>query len=121
MDLADAQCSVRPKRGRCCRPYSPRQRQQITGTHLDQSRAEELAVEVFLRLWRHPELRTANVEAWLYRVAVRVGLVAHHASDNAGHTQVIRAEQCIDVQRLAVGVDLRDGFRGRAHYIRDAA
>jgi len=78
-------------------------------------------VEVFLRLWRHPELRTANVEAWLYRVAVRVGLVAHHASDNAGHTRVIRAEQCIDVQRLAVGVDLRDGFRGRAHDIRDAA
>jgi RNA polymerase sigma-70 factor, ECF subfamily len=40
----------------------------------DRARAEELAVEVFLRLWRKPSPQGENVEGWLYRVAVRAGL-----------------------------------------------
>lgn len=40
----------------------------------DHARAEELAVEVFLKLWRKKQVATDNVEAWLYRVAVRTGL-----------------------------------------------
>jgi RNA polymerase sigma-70 factor, ECF subfamily len=40
----------------------------------DRARAEELAVEVFLRLWRKPNAQGANVEGWLYRVAMRAGL-----------------------------------------------
>jgi RNA polymerase sigma-70 factor (ECF subfamily) len=42
----------------------------------DQGRAEELAVEAFLKLWRSPQVHNAdsNVEAWLYRTAVRLGL-----------------------------------------------
>jgi RNA polymerase sigma-70 factor (ECF subfamily) len=40
----------------------------------DQARAEELAVEVFLKLWRKKQTGTENLEAWLYRVAVRTGL-----------------------------------------------
>jgi RNA polymerase sigma-70 factor, ECF subfamily len=40
----------------------------------DHARAEELAVEVFLKLWRNPRAQDGNVEGWLYRAAVRMGL-----------------------------------------------
>lgn len=40
----------------------------------DPARAEELAVEVFLKLWRNPQAQGPQTEAWLYRVAVRTGL-----------------------------------------------
>jgi RNA polymerase sigma factor (sigma-70 family) len=40
----------------------------------DPSRAEELAVEVFLKWSRHPGAQGENAQAWLYRVAVRAGL-----------------------------------------------
>lgn len=40
----------------------------------DPSRAEELAVEVFLKWSRNPAAQGENAQAWLYRVAVRAGL-----------------------------------------------
>jgi RNA polymerase sigma-70 factor (ECF subfamily) len=40
----------------------------------DPARAEELAVEVFLRLWRNSSAQGEHVEGWLYRVALRAGL-----------------------------------------------
>ena len=40
----------------------------------DPGRAEELAVEVFLKLWRNPKAQGENIEGWLYRSAVRKGL-----------------------------------------------
>jgi RNA polymerase sigma-70 factor (ECF subfamily) len=40
----------------------------------DHARAEELAVEVFLKLWRTRNAQADKVEAWLYRVAVRTAL-----------------------------------------------
>jgi RNA polymerase sigma-70 factor, ECF subfamily len=40
----------------------------------NRARAEELAVEVFLRLWQKPLAQGENVEGWLYRVAVRMAL-----------------------------------------------
>ena len=40
----------------------------------DPARAEELAVEVFLKLWRSPEVQNQKPDAWLYRVAVRSGI-----------------------------------------------
>lgn len=40
----------------------------------DQGRAEELAVEVFLKLWRNQKAQGENIEGWLYRTAVRIGL-----------------------------------------------
>jgi RNA polymerase sigma-70 factor (ECF subfamily) len=40
----------------------------------DRARAEELAVEVFLKLWRSPTAQSEKAEAWLYRSAVRKGL-----------------------------------------------
>src|SRR5580704_13534052 len=40
----------------------------------DHGRAEELAVEVFLKLWRNERAQGENAEGWLYRVAVRAAL-----------------------------------------------
>jgi len=40
----------------------------------DPARAEELAVEVFLKFWRSPAAHGDQAEGWLYRTAVRKGL-----------------------------------------------
>jgi RNA polymerase sigma-70 factor (ECF subfamily) len=40
----------------------------------DPARAEELAVEVFLKFWRSPQAQSGNADGWLYRTAVRQGL-----------------------------------------------
>jgi DNA-directed RNA polymerase specialized sigma24 family protein len=40
----------------------------------DPARAEELAVEVFLKLWRNRKAQGDKAEGWLYRAAVRKGL-----------------------------------------------
>ena len=37
----------------------------------DQARAEELAVEVFLKWWRNPTAHGQHTEGWLYRTSVR--------------------------------------------------
>jgi RNA polymerase sigma-70 factor, ECF subfamily len=44
---------------------------RVTG---DPARAEELAVEVFLKLWRTPQVQGEKAGGWLYRAAVRKGL-----------------------------------------------
>jgi RNA polymerase sigma-70 factor (ECF subfamily) len=38
------------------------------------ARAEELAVDVFWKLWRNPRAQGDQVGGWLYRTAVRTGL-----------------------------------------------
>ena len=40
----------------------------------DPARAEELAVEVFLRWSRNPQAHGESADGWLYRTAVRLGL-----------------------------------------------
>ena len=40
----------------------------------DQARAEELAVEVFLKWWRNPQAHGEHAEGWLYRTSVREAL-----------------------------------------------
>jgi RNA polymerase sigma-70 factor (ECF subfamily) len=40
----------------------------------DPARAEELAAEVFWKLWRKPAVLTGEVGGWLYRTSVRAGL-----------------------------------------------
>ena len=40
----------------------------------DRARAEELAVDAFLRLWRHPGAQGRGSPAWLMRTALRLGL-----------------------------------------------
>jgi DNA-directed RNA polymerase specialized sigma24 family protein len=37
----------------------------------DPGRAEELAVEAFLKLWRNSQVQGDRVEGWLYRTAIR--------------------------------------------------
>jgi RNA polymerase sigma-70 factor (ECF subfamily) len=46
----------------------------IRGVIRDPARAEELAVEVFLKWSRIPAAQGAGAEGWLYRTAIRVGL-----------------------------------------------
>jgi len=40
----------------------------------DPARAEELAVEVFLKLWKRQQNHGDNTQGWLYRAAVRTGI-----------------------------------------------
>jgi len=40
----------------------------------DRARAEELAAEVFWKLWRNPGMKSGNSAGWLYRTGVRMGL-----------------------------------------------
>jgi len=40
----------------------------------NQARAEELAVEVFLKWWRNPQAQGEQAEGWLYRTSVREAL-----------------------------------------------
>jgi len=46
----------------------------IAGVIRDPARAEELAVEVFLKWSRSPKAQGEKAHGWLYRAAVRVGL-----------------------------------------------
>ena len=46
----------------------------IAGVIRDPARAEELAVEVFLKWSRNSKTAEENASAWLYRTAVRTGL-----------------------------------------------
>ena len=40
----------------------------------DSGRSEDLAMEVFWKLWRKPPRKTSDAGGWLYRTAVRAGL-----------------------------------------------
>jgi len=51
----------------------------------DRARSEELAVEVFLKLWRNQKAQSENVEGWLYRVAVRASLDELRRQRRRGH------------------------------------
>jgi len=51
----------------------------------DRGRSEELAAEVFLKLWRNHKAQSKNVEGWLYRVAVRAGLDELRRQRRRGH------------------------------------
>ena len=46
----------------------------IAGVIRDRARAEELAVDVFLKWSRHPSAHGEKVEGWLYRTAIRTGI-----------------------------------------------
>lgn len=52
----------------------PRIARVIARVVRDHARAEDLAVEVFLKLWRSPKAQGENTGGWLYRVAVRKAL-----------------------------------------------
>jgi RNA polymerase sigma-70 factor, ECF subfamily len=56
------------------RAQYPRIARVIARVVRDPARAEELAVEVFLKLWRNPSAQGEKAEGWLYRAAVRKAL-----------------------------------------------
>lgn len=62
----DLETVFRAQFGRVCRI--------IARVVRDPARAEELAVEAFLKLWRNPGAHNAKAEAWLYCTAVRLGV-----------------------------------------------
>ena len=62
----------------------------------DPARAEELAVEVFLKLWRNRQAQGPKVEGWLYRAAVRTGL-----NELRGQTRRTRYERLLGFVRAA--------------------
>jgi RNA polymerase sigma-70 factor, ECF subfamily len=47
----------------------------------DPARAAELAVEVFLKLWRNQQAQGEKAEGWLYRTAVRTALDELRSTD----------------------------------------
>ncbi len=56
------------------RAQYPRVARVIARVVKDEARAEELSVEVFLKLSRTRRAQAANVNGWLYRTAVRMAL-----------------------------------------------
>jgi len=56
------------------REYYARVARLIARIVRDPGRAEEIAVEVFYRLWRNRKAQGEKVGGWLYRTAVRAGL-----------------------------------------------
>jgi DNA-directed RNA polymerase specialized sigma24 family protein len=78
----------------------------------DRARAEELAVEVFLKLPRNPKAQRSNtpgqnLEAWLYRTAIRLGL-----DELRRQTRRLRAQPRPELRRISVGAASESGFRG---------
>src|ERR1044071_3784950 len=51
----------------------------------DHTRAEELANEVFWKLYRHPLAPDVNLRAWLYRTATNLGIDVIRASTRRRH------------------------------------
>lgn len=51
----------------------------------DPARAEELAVEAFWKLWRHPAVHGERAAGWLYRVAIRTALNELRRQGRAQH------------------------------------
>ena len=58
----------------CFRAHYERVARLIGRVIHDQARAEELAVEVFLKWWRNPQAHGERAEGWLYRTSAREAL-----------------------------------------------
>jgi RNA polymerase sigma-70 factor, ECF subfamily len=67
------------------RIHYPRVARIIARVVRDHGRSEELAVEVFLKLWHNKKAHDENVEGWLYRVAVRTGIDALRRQTRRAH------------------------------------
>jgi RNA polymerase sigma factor (sigma-70 family) len=69
----------------------------------DPARAEEIAVEVFLKLWRSPGAQGERAGGWLYRTAVRKGL-----DELRRTTRRVRKERLLGlVRRVPTPEDIR--------------
>lgn len=68
--------------------------------------AEDLAQEVFLRLYRRPLARPDNVAGWLYRVAMNTGYNALRAESRRRRREQVsasRADEAPSAETLATG------------------
>lgn len=72
------------------------------------ARAEELAVEVFLKLWRTPQAHSEKAGGWLYRAAVRKGL-----DELRRETRRTRYEHLLGFVRVPTPEDLRTATEER--------
>jgi RNA polymerase sigma-70 factor (ECF subfamily) len=54
--------------------HYPRAARAIARVIRDPGRAEELAVEVFWKLWRHPSAQSEKAAGWVHRAGVRTAL-----------------------------------------------
>ena len=70
----------------------------IAGVIKDPARAEELAVEVFLKWERTPQAQREGTEGWLYRTAVRIAL-----NELRRKTLRNRYEHLLGIRRFEVG------------------
>jgi RNA polymerase sigma-70 factor (ECF subfamily) len=68
----------------------------------DRARAEELAVEVFVKLWRTPRAQSEGMQGWLYRAAVRKGL-----DELRNRARWDRYARLVDFVRPATPEDIR--------------
>lgn len=62
---------------------------RLTGTR---AQAEDLAQEVFLKLYQRPLQRGANVSGWLYRVALNTGYNALRGAQRRSRREQVAAE-----------------------------
>ena len=79
--------------------------------------AEDLALETFLRLWKHPPRTNQNLGGWLYRVAVNLGYNALRAGkrrqqyeDSAGHAALENQsapDPASEVERIEISRQVR--------------
>jgi RNA polymerase sigma factor (sigma-70 family) len=79
----------------------------------DPARAEELAVEAFVRLWRTPKAHTPQAEAWLYRTAVRLGLdELRRQTRRARYENLLAVIRCIPTpEQLHAAAEEQDRVR----------
>ncbi len=76
------------------RAHYERVAQIIARVVRDRARSEDIAVEVFLKLWRNYKAQGQNVEGWLYRVAVRAALDELRRQARRGHYERMVAWVC---------------------------
>ena len=58
----------------CFHAHYPRIARVVARIVGDTGRAEDIAIEVFWKLWRTPKAHGENAGGWLYRTAVRLGI-----------------------------------------------
>jgi RNA polymerase sigma-70 factor (ECF subfamily) len=74
----------------------------------DRARAEELAVEVFLKLWRTPSAQGESAGGWLYRTAVRKGL-----DELRRRARLAKYERLLGFGRVMTPEDIHAANEGR--------
>jgi len=78
--------------------HYPTVRRKLIGLIRDEAAAEDLAQEVFLRLYRNPPEEPATMGAWLHRVLTRI---AYDYLEKKGRERALQEKQTLNL--LSVG------------------